>query len=237
MKFTAIGRVYPENAAVWFDRLERTFRHCGQSGRYTIECKVSQLLIVWDCPGVDDLDTAKIATDNLAQSYVSALGFAFGGGYSVDITLVIREDGQSHFFGPKTPALEFADTQQVFRDGMSLVARDPHFRFALIDYCNSLTNHVQSGWYCYRAVEAIACAFLEEGQCDKPDNQTWNRMHAALGTSKQDITSILKPKADPIRHGNWSNVPETTIAERLAACQLTRDVLKKYLEYRKQAPQ
>src|SRR5260221_10292302 len=101
MKFSVIGRVHPENASVWFDRIERS----NGTSRYSIDCKVSQLYVVLESPEIVDLDTAKNVIQNLAETYVNVVGFAFGARYTVEITQVIREDGQVHFYVPKNDHL------------------------------------------------------------------------------------------------------------------------------------
>lgn len=219
MKFTVIGRVYPENAAVWMKRIESPTSH---GGRYSIECKQSQLCLTFESATETDVDTVKITTENLAQTYISAIGFALGAGYTVEITQVIAEDGTTHFYGPKQEALAFTNDPTVLEDSWTLAGRDPFFRFAVIDYCQALVNAVECGAFCFRAIEAIKCAF---------DNK-WDTMHASLGTTRDQIDTMVKVNADSIRHGNWSEIPDTTNTDRLAACRLTRDILHKYLRHR-----
>jgi len=224
VKFTVFGRVHPENASVWLDRIESPT--CA-GGRFSIECKVSQILVIWEDPNVTDLDSAQIAATNLAQTYISAVGFAVGANYAVEILLVRREDGQLQRKDTKNPALDFGEASKtVLPECMSLAGSDPHFRFALIDYCKAIMNPIETGFHCFRAIEAIKCAF---------DPKDWNKMHAALGTTRAQIDSIVKVNADPIRHGNWSEIPITTKAERDGALLLTRDILYKHLKYRQSA--
>lgn len=218
MRFTIVGRVYPENAAVWFKRIESP---TVGGGHFCAECQFSQLYVDFQDPKVSDLDSVKITAENLAQTYVGAIGFANGANYSVDITQVIREDGLSHCYGPKDESLAFND-ETTFLECASLAGEESYFRFAVLDYCKSITNQIECGFYCYRAIEAIKCAFQDD----------WSKMHASLGTTKAEIETIVKIKADAIRHGNWSAIPITTHADRCAARRLTRDILHKYLKYR-----
>ena len=46
-------------------------------------------------------------------------------------------------------------------------------------FVTPLTNQIECGFHCFRAIEAIRCAF---------DKDRWDKMHAALGTTRNDIS-------------------------------------------------
>ena len=65
----------------------------------------------------------------------------------------------------------------------------------------------------------------------KTGNDRWDDMHAALGTDRATIESIVKIYADPVRHGNWGHAKRTDSSTRWKMLLLTRDILLKYLEH------
>jgi hypothetical protein len=60
-------------------------------------------------------------------------------------------------------------------------------------------------------------------------------MHSALSTDESAIRQTLKVHADPIRHGDWLAFEPTTAPERNERLQVTRDVLLKYLDWKRAA--
>jgi hypothetical protein len=225
MRFTSVGRVHPERADVNFDRiiLEPT-----SGGKIAIRCEASQLHVNADIPDVDDPITAFIAAKHIAQTIVSALGFALGTGYSVEMVQLIDEGGNSIVFGVRPGNLAFSPWLELFEATKNLIKKDFFFRFALQDYCQAMQSEIDCAFYCYRAIEAIKSAF-HSNTC----RDGWPAFHSALGTQRKEIDSVVKDYADPIRHGNWFEQKPTTASQRNAMLLLTRNILHKYLEYMK----
>jgi hypothetical protein len=75
--------------------------------------------------------------------------------------------------------------------------RDLFFRLAVRDYLRALTDPIDCPTYCYRAIEAVERAFAHGSGL----GNGWAPLHAALGTDKNTIESVVKDFADPVRHG------------------------------------
>jgi len=183
-------------------------------------------VVLKDAP-VDGYVAAYLMAEHVAQAVVSALGFSLATGYSVELVQLVEESGSVHVFGVRTPELMFTPHEPVFVAAMELSKRDVFFRMALVDYARAFRDTLGCGAYCYRAIEAIRSAF-GPGE----DSQLWPKMHASLGTRREEIETVVKVFADPVRHGDWSRLPTTNSTQRAAMLRVTRDVLEKYLKFR-----
>jgi len=81
--------------------------------------------MVWEHPTVTDIDTAMFAVTNLAQTFISAIGFAIGANYSVE-TLCDIEDGQTHFYAKESLPGFGADSETRPPGMYALAGKDPH---------------------------------------------------------------------------------------------------------------
>src|SRR5262249_28071952 len=188
----------------------------------TISCDSSQLTVVADLASVEGYLDAFIMVEQVAQAVVSALGFALGTGYSVELIQVVTESGESYTMGVRPGDLHFDPFGPVFLAASELAKKDVFFRLALRDYARAIGQTIDCANYCYRAIEAIKSAF-------GPDAQGWLEMHGALGTNRDEIDAV-KGYADAVRHGNWSAAKPTTSADRNRILQITRGLLTRYLK-------
>jgi hypothetical protein len=226
MRYVATGRVHPERADV---TMLPPIVWTGSDGfKITLSCESSQLTVVLDDPPVDGFVAAFLEAKQWARAAVSALSFALGTGYTVELIQLVEESGAVRVFGVRTEELMFAPHEPIFSASIRLSAQDVFFRMALVDYARAMADETECAAYCYRAIEAIKSAF---GPGD--DKELWERMHSSLGTSRDEVETAVKAFADPIRHGNWSRFPPTGRRQRTEMLQVTRNVLEKYLALRK----
>jgi hypothetical protein len=229
MHYICTGRVQHERADISFSRIEASF---GDGHKVVASCDASQVTLVLDSAAVDGWIAAQIVAADIAGIVVGALGLSLGSGYSVEILQVTEPDGTPHVFGvrprgdPPNTTLGFEPHRPLFNRALSLSGRDVFFRLAVRDYLRAITVVADCATYCYRAIEGIKSAFAFKTGIDR-----WDEMHAALGTHRTTITSIIKDYADPVRHGNWVNAKPTNKHERWKMLLFTRDILVKYLDY------
>ncbi len=224
MRYVATGRVHPERADVRFSPIQLKTQ---DGGGVSISCDSSQVTVVIDSvPAVDGFVSAFIMAKSMATMVTTALGFSLGTGYSVEVIQVLEEDGKSHVLGTRPGNLHFEPSLPVFGSAFQASAKDIFLRYALQDYVRALSGQDECAFLCYRSIEAIASSF------DTRDKgRGWAAMHAALGTQRTEVDSVVKDFADPIRHGNWTSMRTTTSAQRNAMLVLTRDLLNKYLTW------
>jgi hypothetical protein len=227
-RYIAFGRVHPERADVRFTTIPLGI---GSGGKAQVFCDSSQLTVVlMDCD-LDGYLSAHIAAEHFASLVTNALGFYLGTGYSVELIQIIEDDGTPHVIGarpsgPKGETLGFPDNQQLFEQVLRLSATDMFLRFAVGDYVRAITETGDCATYCYRSIESIKSAFAFKAAVD-----SWQPMHDALGTNRESIEQTVKRFADPVRHGNWIELPTTTGAQRYAMLELTRNILLSYMDH------
>jgi hypothetical protein len=219
------GRVHPERADVSFG--EQVWRN-SRGDAITISCESSQIHVRADFVEEASHLDAFVNCEHVAQAVLGALGFAPGTGYSVEFLQAVDESGTPQVLGARPGNLGFDDWQPVFETASELAKGDARFRLALRDYARAMTQALDCAHYCYRAVEAIRSAFGEGAS-------GWKGMHSALSTDESAIRQTLKVHADPIRHGDWLAFEPTTAPERNEMLQVTRDVLLKYLDWKRAA--
>src|SRR5262249_25141079 len=135
MRYTFFGRVHPERAGVWF-KPQTWRRDDGHS--LTISCDSSRLTVVADLASVEGYLDAFIMVEQVAQAVVSALGFALGTGYSVELIQVVTESGESYTMGVRPGDLHFDPFGPVFLAASELAKKDVFFRLALRDYARAI---------------------------------------------------------------------------------------------------
>lgn len=227
MKYIVTGRVHPERADV---NMTSPPFHPASGGEICVHCQASQLTVILKDQPVDGYVAAFILAEQVAQAMVSALGFAMATGYVVELVQIIEDSGAVHVMGVRAPDLVFDPYQPIFGAAAKLVGSDFAFRMALADYANALRDSVRCASLCFRSIEAVKSSFGLG-----TDANQWTRMHAVLGTTRAAIDTEVKAFADPIRHGDWTNLPVTNAQQRLAMLKVTRDVLERYARFRQPA--
>jgi hypothetical protein len=223
MKYVIVGRVHPERGDVHF--LPSSWKTLG-GGLVLVQCDSSQITVsLTDVETVDGYIAAFLLGRTIARTFVASLGFALGTGYTVEMLQVIDESGNAVVFGTRPSGLGFEPSDPVFVAARSLAGVDPYFRLALHDYMEAFSSDVECAFFCYRAIEAIQASYPAND-----DSTRWSAMHAALGTNRSEIDSTIKQFADPVRHGNWVAVKDSTASDRFAMLLMTRKVLRAYLD-------
>lgn len=235
MRYIVTGRVQPERAEIYFDRIEMGM---GEKGKAVASCVASQITVVLESDVIDGWISAKIMAEDVASIIVGALGFSLGSGYSLELIQVTEEDGTPHVFGvrPENPdlineTLAFTSQIEIFNRAFPLAGRDIFFRLALRDYLQAINDVSDCATYCYRAVESIKSSFSMKSGYDR-----WDEMHTALGTNRDAIISTIKEYADPVRHGNWIDAKPTDKFIRWRMLVMTRDILMRYLDVNSHVP-
>lgn len=221
MNYVVFGKIIPERADVSF---ARQIWQSAEGDALTISCDSSQITVVADLKTADGYVTAFLMAEQIAEAVVSALGFALGTGYRVELVQIVSAAGDAQTMGVRPGELEFEQHGEVFSKACELCKKDVSFRLAIRDYTTAIGEALDCAHYCYRAIESIRAAFAE-GQKDGG----WSVMHGKLGTSREEITLHVKGFADPVRHGNWLASRGTSSAQRHKMLQVTRDVLDRYL--------
>lgn len=212
------GKVHPERASVSFEEV-----HLSDSKglwKIRIKCDASQITSVldWD---KDDPEGARATVEQFAQMVASSLGFSLNCGYAVEIVTVhqVGEFNNGYVFGVSAPLEKESNHIASFNDSLHFSVQNVFYRLALRDFMRAITDQMDCGFYCYRAIESVSKHFA----CEKKEG--WVEMNKALGTTKEDITAKVKVFADPVRHGNWAEAKPLSTNQRREILEYTKDVL------------
>jgi hypothetical protein len=173
---------------------------------------------------VVDIFTLRNAVAMDVQHTVDVCCFAFGAGLGVELQCARADDGSWQYFDAFIPALKGMGTVEIPNSLLLAVSRDTQAQIALGDFREAMRVPVQTGFFCFRAVEAIMQAFRSGDDTTKVG---WDRMRAELGVSRAKI-DIIKVHADWARHGQTGQI---TDSERRDLLLETKAIIQRYLDY------
>ena len=104
MRYIVTGRVHPERADVHFNI---PTMEPATGGSISVHCEASQLTVVLENQDIDGARSAFLMAEQVAQTFISSLGFSLGTGYVVELLQVIEETGAVHVFGTRVQELIF----------------------------------------------------------------------------------------------------------------------------------
>ncbi|WP_433679959.1 hypothetical protein [Nocardia sp. CA-119907] len=108
---------------------------------------------------------------------------------------------------------------------LAAVNGNANVRHALADMRMALRLTIDTAFYCFRAIECLRQEFVRAEDRDKTA-PSWERMHAALGTSKAAMEPLTQ-LATARRHGESQPLSH---GERVTWLRWTRDVIGRYIE-------
>ncbi len=197
------GKILPERAAITVSnpiQINVQAIDAAISFNAVISIGVSQVSIAVKTKDKNvDVFTLKNYVENLVRVEVDVLGYLWGRGYDVEITSAVESNGQQVVFGVGIPELEATQKErplpidELFR----VVIKSEHLRRALGDLRETIRSTLDTGFFCYRAVESISQHFTKENEDKKLG---WERMRNSLRIDKSWIEDI-KELADMQRHG------------------------------------
>ncbi len=162
----------------------------------------------------------------IADTWLACISFLEGACYSTQIMRIEDSAGCIREFGPR---LRFGNEGDDLRvENMELIAlvvqmasTNHWFEMALRDYAAGLRWSQDAAFHCYRALETLCWHY----------DGNWEDMHSSLGTSRDEINTLIKRHADKIRHGRSLNETEYRELDNSAFYALTyvRDALLAFL--------
>lgn len=173
-----------------------------------------------------DIWTLRNAVASDVQVSVDLASFLFGAGLVVDIISAQSDEGEGYFFDAFIPAVRRADSEmEVPTNLIATVAMDTASQIALSDFREAMRVPIQTGFFCYRAIEATMQSFkAHEGEKDPP---AWERLRTSLHVERSALDRI-KLHADWARHGRQGKV---TDGDRAMLLTTTREIISRYLAY------
>src|ERR1700730_18766460 len=230
-QWTFFGRVLPERIPLKVALPEWTseLTEFGLRYRVTIQIADGQLIVpVIIESGQIDVHTLRNLVENDIRIATDLIGYIIGGSFDVDMISATSDAGPSVVFGIKVPALEVArgaQTTSIESELLNAVAQEIPARLVLADFREAIRNPVGTGFFCYRAVEAVMQSI--KAHPDERDAVAWKTLRDRLQIDRAFIAEIKK-HADYPRHGKVSSIND---ADRAKVFRLTDQIVRRYLEF------
>jgi len=223
--YTFFGVVHPERTAVTITPFTQMAEAPGR-GAVTFDFTVdnSQVIVAVALDFVLDLPTLKNVVATQVARLVDAYGFLNGCGLDVEITAVRTATGEQHVFGVDIPRVAQRTPNVSFDDIIRRIYLSPYalpIQPALADLREAARNPDDSGFHCFRAVEALRHHWRQGTQDDAAE---WAAMSHALRVDKS-ATDLLHRWADPQRHGA---LVEMSDSERADVLNVAWEIVDRY---------
>ncbi len=180
--------------------------------------------------GATDVYTLRNLVEQGIRPFIDAIGYVEGLNYDLDfISAVSFETGEGTVFGIKIPAIaEARDPKKsgtISSDLLIAVVSEPAAQIALADFREAMRVPVGTGFFCYRAIEAIMQSMRSSDA--ESERVAWDRTRSTLRVDRSAL-DYVKKFADPPRHGRPSDISDQ---ERAQVFKTTDEVIRRFLEY------
>lgn len=233
------GRVYPERASVTLCGEEEPIKVVVKSnaegdndlnGEISIEIICAQITAIFRTENnIRDIYTLKNMVSDAIRLHVDTLGYIMGYGLELEVTSVLLPNGSTIVFGVDIPILFDAHESRLnkFSEIMKLfaAAEGEFLRRCFADLRRAINNPVDTGFFCYRAIESLKLSFCKKECCD--EKAGWLKLRNSLKVDRANIDKIKK-FADPVRHGDGIRISDK---ERGELFTITWDIVDRYIDY------
>jgi hypothetical protein len=230
-RWTFFGRVLPERfpLSVTLPEQRAEVAEFGLHYRATIQIDKGQFVIpVIIESGQVDVFTLRNIVENDMRTVTDLIGYVDGISFDIDTISTLSDEGPSVIFGIETPVLRETrqpQTATIESDLLKAVSDEIPARLVLADFREAIRNPVGTGFFCYRAIEAMMQSM--KARPDDKDDPAWDMLRSRLQLTIPAIYAI-KGHADYPRHGKVSSISD---ADRAKVFRLTDQIVERYLAY------
>lgn len=233
-KWTFFGRVLPERIPLsWGTPLAGRARQTELGFDYEFRTVIHASQVIVDLTatrGTPDVDTLRNTARECALQITDLVGYTSGNHFDVEIvSAVCRRNDEWAVFGSQIPALVARINPLRINniDGILLqaVASNVSAQMVLRDFQRSMREPVDTGFYCYRAIEAMMQSMRPSA--DTKDPEAWDYFLSALSLERSAKDKVSSHAAFA-RHGRPSSM---TSDDRQSVFKLTDEIIRRYLEY------
>jgi hypothetical protein len=230
--FTFFGKVLPERDNLRIPMITEVkieAREAGIKFDATISISASQVFVVLrNVEGSGDIITLKNYAEYLVRTIIDAQGYISAKGYDVEIVSFADSNGKTGVFdvGVLHKDLEENKRPLHFHEVTIIVWQSPHLRRALADLRESIRSPVDTGFFCFRAIESIRQYFVkaEDGKETAP---SWERLRTTLRIDRSYFAKV-QTFAEPQRHGE---TPYTSGEDRIDLMRHAWQVVDRFCLY------
>jgi hypothetical protein len=230
-KWSVIGRILPERVPLTISIPEQTVNLTDFALSYRVKINIadSQLIAsVNIAKGKVDPHTLRNCVESDVRAVTDLVGYLRGCSFGVDITSMISSDGECGILGINVPVLAEArkdQKMQIEDDLLTSVLSEQSAHLALADFREAMRNPVETGFFCYRAIEAMMQS-LKNNLTDN-DDAAWKELRTRLRVERSAIDRVKKHSDYP-RHGKPFSISD---ADRETVFLATNKILERFFEY------
>jgi hypothetical protein len=230
------GVVHPERAQITLQLPPFGFRHItsGTEAVAYVSIVLNQIALWVETASEWDILDLRNVAKGILQNELAIVGYLKGYAYEVEIRRVLnRSLSVDHVFGIDIPCLaERNKTINLAEEVEKIRAKTGgetgiYLHRCFADLVAAMKAPDDTGFYCYRAIEALRqyCIVRYNLDSEKKSEQ-WRKVREIAGCEKQ-ILHDIKSAADPVRHG--AIVPVTS-ADRETLFIKTWDVVDGFIK-------
>lgn len=148
--------------------------------------------------------------------------------FTVDLVSCTNNNGDWRIFGSDIPVLfekKRGTLTELSSDLLTVVFSNLAVSVALADFREAMRLPMQTGFFCYRAVEAMMQT-MKASPNDK-DGPAWFKLRSDLRVDKSAI-DYIKEHADWARHGKTGNISDS---QRATIFVLADQIIGRYIDY------
>jgi hypothetical protein len=180
----------------------------------------------------DDVDLLSLrnAVVQHIRTVTDLLGYLQGCCFDVEvISAVCKETNDMEVFGIDIPVLaqkrKDRELGKLEKSLLNAVGGNVTAQMVLADFREAMRMPINTGFYCYRAIEAMMQS-MKSAPSDL-DSPAWQLLRDRLRVNRSAIDQV-KQHADFPRHGKVSEISD---AERAKVFNITDEIIERYLQY------
>jgi hypothetical protein len=232
--WTFFGRVYPERVPIhWAEPLAGILHQPRLNNKLQFRTIIHAGQIIVDLTPIEwspDVYSLRNIAVQCATGITNLVGYMHGMSFTVEIISAInRQNDEWRVFGTELPALvarrDPHRPNQIDAKFLTDIAGSTSAAMVLTDLQSAMRDPIGTGFYCYRAIEAMMQSMKE--MPDEDNKRAWPRLKELLRIDERALRLVQRHAAFP-RHGRPSGM---TDSERATVFEITDEIVRRYLEY------
>ena len=232
-EWTFFARIHPESVPISKPRSEvdATFDSLGVAYHLTLDIAQSQVIAAIRLSKVPpDISTLRNCVEASIRSEMDLIGYLFGGSFDVEMLGARNtQTGASVVFGITIPALsdkrEYSGALTIPGELLVAVGASVQTQAALAYFREAVRIPVDTGFFCYRAIEALLRAVVDvQGDVS---GANWAAFRSTLRIAR-DAVMFVKSHSDLPRHGAVSSISDE---QRAKVLRITDETIRRHLHW------
>lgn len=228
------GLVLPERAQLSLPPIKVKFMHPStvHEGEIKLSIVLNQITLWVYSESEWNIFDLRNVGKQFASDILSIIGFLKGYAYDIEIRHVINDEKEiDYVYGIDIPCIEKRNEHILVEEKLNdllpktVGAGGIYVKRCLNDLIMAMKHPEDTGFYCFRAIEALKQYCKNIFNIEKESEQ-WKKVTEITGYEK-DYIEIVKKFAFPTRHGE---VLPITSADREEIFMKTWDVIESFLE-------